>query len=101
MNQLGGKIDYLIDGGQTELKADSTVVDFTTAEPVILREGAEVQKIKEAIQKIKDGKFLRKKILIVCTGNSCRSPMAEGWLGNELRHRLLSAQIELSSCGIG
>lgn len=101
LKQLSGQIDFLIDGGATELKTDSTVVDFTGPEPVILREGAEAKKIQEAIQKVKDGKFPRKKILIVCTGNSCRSPMAEGWLYNELRHKGLADQIEISSCGIG
>ncbi len=101
IKQLNGQIDYLIDGGATEYKADSTVVDFSGAEPVILRQGAEFKKIEAAIQKVKDGKFPRKKILIVCTGNSCRSPMAAGWLENELKHKGLLEQIEISSCGIG
>lgn len=42
-----------------------------------------------------------KKILFVCTGNTCRSPMAEGLLRDELRDRGLSpVQVEVSSAGL-
>ena len=37
----------------------------------------------------------KKKVLFLCTGNSCRSQMAEGWA----RH-LLSDQIEVASAGV-
>jgi arsenate reductase len=37
----------------------------------------------------------KKKVLFLCTGNSCRSQMAEGWT----RH-LLSDQIEAASAGV-
>ncbi len=37
----------------------------------------------------------RKKVLFLCTGNSCRSQMAEGWA----RH-LLNDQIEAASAGL-
>ncbi len=40
------------------------------------------------------------KVLIVCTGNTCRSPMAEGILKSILRDRGIS-NIEISSAGIG
>lgn len=101
LKQLDGKIDYLIDGGSTELGSDSTIVDVTGAEPVVVRPGAQIKEVEEAISKIKSGKYFRKKVLIVCTGNSCRSPMAEGWLKNELREKGLREQIIVSSCGIG
>ncbi len=98
---LEGKIDYLIDSGKTEYAQESTIVDLSEKEPVLIRGGAEAQAIEFALGKIKSGKFPRKKILFVCTGNSCRSPMAEGWLRDELRHKGLHEQIEVASCGIG
>jgi len=101
MSQLGGQIDFLIDGGKTELGQDSTIVDLTGQDPVVVRKGADAEKIEAAVNAIRVGKFPRKKILFVCTGNSCRSPMAAGWLINELKYKGLLDQIEVGSCGIG
>lgn len=101
MSQMGGQIDYLIDGGRAEYAEDSTVVDLTAEQPVMVRRGALAAQIVAAIEKIKAGKFPRKRILIVCTGNSCRSPMAAGWLTSELLRKGLADQIEVTSCGIG
>jgi len=96
-----GEGDYsVIDGGPCEIAQDSTVVDVSGEQPVVLREGALAGEIKSEIQKIQGGQFIRKKILIVCTGNSCRSPMAEGLLIDSLRKKDLAGQIQVSSCGI-
>lgn len=101
MSQLEGRIDYVIDGGKTEFGKESTIVDISGPEPFIIRKGAEADAIERAVEKIKAGKFPRKRILFVCTGNSCRSPMAEGWLRAELKHKGLNEQIEVMSRGIG
>lgn len=102
MKTLEGKIDYLIDGGPCEVGEDSSIVDLSDeTKPLILRAGPLGNDLETAVQKITSGKFPKKKILIVCTGNSCRSPMAEGWLKDELARRGLADEIEVSSCGVG
>ena len=97
--QLNGSFDQLIDGGKTELMSDSTVVDLTGEIPEVLRKGAQGAEVEKALEKIRFGKCPRKRILIVCTGNSCRSPMAEGWLKHEIEKKGLSSEIEVLSCG--
>lgn len=100
MRSLGGQIDYLIDGGKAEYAEDSTVVDVTVEPPAIVRRGALAHEVEELIQKIKSGRFPWKRILLVCTGNSCRSPMGAGWMTAELRRKGLVEEIEVSSCGV-
>ncbi len=41
------------------------------------------------------------RVLFVCMGNICRSPMAEGILRKKLRERGLLEQFEVDSCGTG
>lgn len=100
LKSIGSKIDYLIDAGPCELGKDSTVVDTTTEVPTILREGAEADNIRAAIDDVKAGKIPRKKIEIICTGNSCRSPMAWGFLLSELKRKHLDKEIEVTTSGI-
>ncbi len=101
MNQLDGQIDYLIDGGKAEFGLDSTVVDLTYEIPAVVRRGAMAEAVERAIERVKAGKYARKRILFVCTGNSCRSPMAAAWLTRKLSQKGLSDKIEVASCGIG
>lgn len=98
---LEGAFDFLVDGGKTELALDSSVVDLAESAPVILRQGALKAEVEKAVEQIKTGRIPKKKILVVCTGNTCRSPMAEGWLKHELDKKGLSMQIEVTSCGMG
>lgn len=42
-----------------------------------------------------------KRVLFICAGNICRSPMAEGIFRRMLRERGLEAQFEVDSCGTG
>lgn len=100
LQALGGAIDYVIDAGPCEVGKDSTVVDVTTDPPQILREGAEIEAVRRAIEDIQYRRIPRKRILVVCTGNSCRSPMAAGLIQEELRRKRLEREIEVTTCGI-
>lgn len=50
VEQIGGRIPLVLDGGITPGGTDSTVVDCTSSEPVILREGPiSLQQIKQVL----------------------------------------------------
>ena len=91
LNSLNGLIDIVMDGGEVELGVESTIADLTREDYRIIREGA--------IKKDKIEKIVKtKNILFVCTGNSCRSVMAEGLFKKMMRSR---SDVEIFSAGIG
>lgn len=85
------EIDILIDGGRTLYGKASTVVRVTEEEWEVLREGALP---KENICSV-----LCRTILFVCTGNTCRSPMAEGLCRKLLAEKLEVNESELPKAG--
>ncbi|MBL8014540.1 MAG: threonylcarbamoyl-AMP synthase [Candidatus Omnitrophica bacterium] len=70
LQDLDGLVDLALDGGPVELGRSSSIVDFTHGTPKILRDGEITQ---ADVDKVINKKFF----LFVCTGNSCRSVMAE------------------------
>ena len=68
------EIDLLLDGGETLFGEESTIVDVTCLPPRLIREGWLPKK------QIEQTWIKKKDILFVCTGNTCRSPMAESIL---------------------
>ncbi len=91
LRDLDGLVDIAIDGGSAIIGKGSTVVDITGDDPVILREGVITQ---EEIQKTVN----KKVILFICTGNSCRSVMAEYLLRSKVRGR---DDVDIYSAGTG
>lgn len=92
---LGSKIDMIVDGGECVYSTPSTVIDITFSPFKILREGAVLEKNIVEI-------FIRKRILMVCAGNTCRSPMAEMLLKKylEFERPYFQERYEILSCGL-
>ncbi len=92
LEQLGGRIDLLLDAGPTRYGTDSTIVDFSAEGWRIVRQG------------LLDARAIRNlttwRILFVCTGNTCRSPMAEGLARVAIARRLGCQPESLADHGV-
>lgn len=70
IDSFDGKIDLLVDSGPTDHGRGSTIVKFDGSQWSIVRVGA--------VPRCDVARLVRHKIVFVCTGNTCRSAMAEG-----------------------
>lgn len=92
LNELDGHVDLIIDGGRTRYAKPSTIVRVTGSTHEILREGVFDARIIAG--------FAAFRMLLVCTGNTCRSPMAEALARDLLAKKLACDPSELSSRGV-
>ncbi len=71
MDELNGLVPLVIDGGPTRYETGSTIVRVQGERWTVLREGVLAQRYLQ--------KLISLTLLFVCTGNTCRSPMAEAF----------------------
>lgn len=72
LDQLSGDIDLLLDCGPTQYRGPSTIARIHEHRAEIVRQGVLDERTVY--------RLATNHILLVCTGNTCRSPMAEGLL---------------------
>ena len=89
--QLSGKIEMLLDAGVCKYKQSSAVVKIGNISIEILRHGIYSQAQLDAMSTVK--------FLFVCTGNTCRSPMAEGIFRKYLAEKLQCKVDQLEQVG--
>lgn len=95
---MGERVDLVIDGGRTRYNAASTIVRIEADAARVVRQGVFDQRYID--------KLMQRMILFVCSGNTCRSPMAEAIARVELARRLgvepddlESKQVKVASAG--
>ncbi|MEO0113859.1 MAG: hypothetical protein ABIK93_00090 [candidate division WOR-3 bacterium] len=88
LNQYRDRLALYI---ETDLKKRllSTILDLSSAIPIIIRKGAiPILAIEKVLgRRIKLGRGIYFSVLFVCSGNSCRSPMAKGILEKMLENQ--------------
>ncbi len=89
---LDGKVDLIFDAGPSRYSKPSTLLRVLEAKYEIVRAGVYDERIIE--------KMLKTTILFVCSGNTCRSPMAEALARAALVKKFGGDSLELDKRGI-
>ncbi len=89
---LGDDVDLVLDDGQSKYSQPSTVVRVTGSHVSTLRQGV--------VSETQVRRFASLVVLVVCTGNTCRSPMAETLLQKRLANRLGCDITDLEDRGV-
>ncbi len=92
LKDLDGLVDLLIDAGRTRYAKPSTIVRVNETSYDLLREGVYDERMVHQLAQLR--------ILFVCTGNTCRSPMAAAMAEKFIANRIGCSPTELADRGI-
>src|SRR5208283_4676730 len=92
LEALGGEVDMVLDDGPCRFGQPSSVVKISGNRYELLRAGVVPEKTLKRLASLM--------ILFVCTGNTCRSPMAEAPARKMLARRLACRSEELEDHGV-
>jgi len=90
----------IVDAGICEIGQESTIVDIASDPAIIVRKGASYKTLCALFDAHNIAYIAKKKVLIVCTGNTCRSPMVEGYVRSLIAEKGLAHLFEVDSCGV-
>jgi len=90
--ELAESVDMVIDAGPSEYGTDSTVVKISTGKTEIIRQGVYDEGMIS--------RMMRRKLCFVCTGNTCRSPIAAGLAADIIAGELGCSVSDLESNGV-
>lgn len=89
---LDGKVDLVLDAGRTRYAKPSTIVEVSDGSYRVLREGVLDERVIRRMMQVM--------FLLVCSGNTCRSPMAAGLMRKVLAEKLDATEKELPARGL-
>jgi L-threonylcarbamoyladenylate synthase len=94
-------VDLFLDSGPVFSLKGSSVVDLTTSPPILVREGDVLREEIEKKLNIRISSSVKRNFIItfVCSGNICRSPMAEGILKKLFEKSKFIRQVKINSAG--
>lgn len=92
LRDLDGRIDVVLDGGKAKYARPSTIVKVQGRAAQVIRDGVYDARTIERLSMLR--------ILFICTGNTCRSPMAAGIATQAVAQRLGCSPADVSANGV-